>query len=112
MLPLENRIKKKKEFEAVFKEGEAFHSGLFTVILSKSETEEKKFGFIVSKKVSSKAVSRNRVKRISREQVRLMLPRIRKGVNIIIIAKKEALKQDSKKIKAELESLFIKKEII
>ncbi len=112
MLPFENRIKKKKDFEIIFKKGDIFHSETMVSIFLKNELKETRFGFIVSKKVSSKAVSRNRIKRVLREQTRLMLDKIKKGFDIVVIAKKEISEKDSKTIAAEIEELFTKKGIL
>ena len=86
MLPKENRLKKKKEFETVFKNGKTLRGKNIIARYFKSEDGKTKIGFIVSKKVSKKAVERNKVKRRLRESLRENKEKIDKGVSIIIIA--------------------------
>ena len=47
-----------------------------------------RFGFSVGKKVG-KSVARNRVKRLLRAAVRQLLPELRSGVDVIVIARSE-----------------------
>ncbi|MFA5714166.1 MAG: ribonuclease P protein component [Candidatus Paceibacterota bacterium] len=86
MLPKENRLKRKKEFEAVFKEGKTLKGNYVFLKYSKEEDEKTKIGFVVSKKVSKLAVIRNKAKRRMREIVRLRKKEIKDGMRIIIIA--------------------------
>ncbi len=72
-------------------------------------TEEKdssRFAFIVSTKISKKAVERNRVKRKLRETVRQLLDRIDSGFDVLFLAKKNLLEKTDKEIKEETEKLF------
>ncbi len=106
MLPFENRIKKRKDFENIFKNGELLYSDILTVKFLKNNLSRTRFGFIVSKKISKKAVLRNSIKRKLREQIRLRLPNFKKGFDIIIIAKKEIIKKNSEEIGTDFEELF------
>jgi DNA polymerase III sliding clamp (beta) subunit (PCNA family) len=56
MLPKENRLKKKKEFEAIFENGRTVKGKNIIVRYLGNGLEYTKVGFIVSKKVSKKAV--------------------------------------------------------
>lgn len=71
MLPRNERLKKKKEFDKTFGPGlsVATHH-LVTYILPRntlSKDEETKVGFIVAKKVNKRATIRNKIKRRLRE---------------------------------------------
>ena len=62
MLKKENRLKKKKDFERIYKKGRGFKGdSLFLKILENKE-ELTRIGIVVSKKVSKKAVQRNKLK--------------------------------------------------
>ncbi len=112
MLSFKNRVKKRKDFEKILKGGKLINSEIATVKFFKNNLDQARFGFIVSRKVSLRAVKRNRVKRILREQIRLLLPRFKENLDIIIIARKEIVEKNSKEIGFILESLFIKNGIL
>ena len=63
-LPQKNRLKKKRDFDAVFKKGKAVNGIFLFVKFRKSESGISRFGFVVSSKVAKKAVTRNRIRRI------------------------------------------------
>ncbi len=112
MLPSDNRIKRKNDFSVILEKGETVHSELMVVKFLENNLKETRFGFIVSRKVSSKAVSRNRVKRILREQIRLRLPKIKKGLDVVIIAKKEIVGKTSLVVGSEFDDILAKQKIL
>src|SRR5205807_729859 len=63
VLPSINRLTKKKDFESVFKKGGSVKSGFLLCKMAKNHLPQSRFGFVVSKKISNKAVVRNKVKR-------------------------------------------------
>lgn len=85
---------------------------LFTIRYAKSGFEESRFVFIVSKRVSSKAVVRNRIKRQISEGVRNLLPSIKLGYNFIFSVKKEAQFKTTAEIYKEIEASLKKAEFI
>ncbi|OQA70330.1 MAG: Ribonuclease P protein component [Parcubacteria group bacterium ADurb.Bin247] len=87
MLPFKNRIKKEKDFRKVFNAGKFVSLDFVSIKFSSNNLAETRFGFIVSKKVSKKAVTRNRLKRIFREQTRLNLKNIKPGLDVVVIVK-------------------------
>lgn len=106
MLAKENRLKKQKEFDGVFKKGRGLRSDSLFLKFVKNETGKTKIAFVVSKKVSNKAVDRNKIKRRLREAVREV--GFNQGFDIIIIAQPQALEKDFKGIREEIKSLFKK----
>ena len=69
------RLKKRKEIESLFREGRSFaHTPFriyYSISVNKTSNEYLQFGVGVSKKFFKKAVSRNRIKRLIREAYRL-----------------------------------------
>lgn len=63
MLPKENRIKKKKDFEAIFKKGKSFKNNFFILKVLNNNLTISRFAFVISQKVSKKAVERNKIRR-------------------------------------------------
>ncbi|MCD6271040.1 ribonuclease P protein component [bacterium] len=108
MLPKKHRLKKKKEFERVFKEGKAAKKDLLFIRFLKNNLETTRFGFIVSKKISKKAVVRNKVKRRLREAAREMLPKIKPGYDIVVVAQRGIEKLNFFQIKDNLKELLKK----
>ncbi|WP_283401003.1 ribonuclease P protein component [Desulfurobacterium pacificum] len=81
------RLRKQKEFERVFKEGRSYGGNAVAFYFAESEAGFPRAGFIASKKISKKAVIRNRAKRLMREVFRLNKHKL-KPVDIIFIARK------------------------
>ncbi len=83
MLPKENRLKKEKDFKEVFEKGKGFKEGSFYL---KAKKGDLRFGFVVSKKVSTKASERNKIKRKMREAVKKEIPLLKKKAECVIVA--------------------------
>ncbi len=96
MLPLKNRLLKKKEFEGVFKKGENFKKGFLGLKFINNDLSYNRFGFVVSKKVSPRAVDRNKIKRKLRHLIKEFLPEIKPGNDIVLIVfkKEKEVKKD------------------
>ena len=62
MLSQQNQLKKKKDFEKVFKKGKGFKEDFLVLIFKKNNLNQSRFGFIVSKNFSKKANLRNKIK--------------------------------------------------
>jgi len=75
MLPKKNRLKKRTAFTATYRTGVSYHKEGITVFCGKKKTAdiETKIGFVVSKKIHKRAVKRNRIKRLMRESMRLII---------------------------------------
>ena len=75
MLPKENRLKKRNAFTATYKTGKTFHYNGITLFCGREKTKDvpTKIGFVVSKKFHKRAVKRNRIKRLMRESLRLII---------------------------------------
>jgi ribonuclease P protein component len=112
MLPLKNRLKKKKDFKKVFKEGEPFKEDFLFLKRSENNLDKTRLGFIVSLKVSKKAFIRNKVKRRLREAAKNKIETLKNGYDVVIIARGEAKEKEFKEIEDCLEKLFKKSNIL
>lgn len=106
MLPKNNRLKNKKEFKEVFRKGKGFEKDFLFLKVKKIESDKSKFGFIVSRKISKKAVARNKMKRRLREIVRKEFPKIKPGIDAVLVVKKDIEKKDFLEIKKTVSQLF------
>ena len=74
MLKKENRLKARMAFRATYKNNSAYYTPELVLHLGKFKIDKNcptRVGFVVSKKVHKRAVRRNRIKRLLRENVRL-----------------------------------------
>lgn len=72
MLPKERRIKKSSEFASILALNDKKKIGPILIFRQQSG-EPARFGLIVTKKISKKAVRRNYLRRVLAENIRLML---------------------------------------
>lgn len=85
MLPQRNRLKKNRDFKKLFEKGKSSKEDFLYLKVKKNNLESSRFAFVVSKKISKKAVIRNKIKRRLRELVKIKLTQIKKGLDIIIV---------------------------
>ena len=108
MLKKQFRIRKQKDFENVFSKGRYVSEKFLTLKVVGNDLAYSRFGFIISNKVSKKAVERNRSKRLLRESIRLMQSRIKPKVDFVFIAKKEIIGKDFSEVNDCVEKLLKK----
>ncbi|OGZ66504.1 MAG: ribonuclease P protein component [Candidatus Staskawiczbacteria bacterium RIFCSPHIGHO2_02_FULL_43_16] len=107
MLPKQNRLTKKKDFDAVFGAGKSIKGNFLIAKVLDSNLPESRFGFIVSKKVSNKATVRNKVKR----QLRSIISAATKTTppaDVVFIALPGIQKKELFELKESVDHLFKK----
>lgn len=112
MLAKINRIKKEKDFEAIFKNSKSVRTNLFVFKIMRNNLGLSRFGFVVSKKISPKATVRNKVRRRLAESVKAKTAEIKDGVDVIIIALSGIEKREFSEIKEAISNTMIKSGII
>ena len=100
MLKSINRLKKKKEFNFIYKKGEVFRSASFSLYVVKAFRRYPQIGISVSKQVGN-SVIRSRVKRIISEACRLNIEHFAIK-NYVISAHEQAKNKKSNEIELEL----------
>ncbi len=113
MLPRENRLKKRSAYKATYKSGKSYYKDGITLFCGKKKTIELpvKVGFVVSKKIHKRAVKRNRIKRLMRESVRLILKNNQLTsdyISLIFVATPKLLDKDFFQIDSIIKSLVAK----
>jgi len=108
-MPAEQRLRRKSDFDAVFREGiRASRGPLALRARARGQaTEEQpcRFGFAVSSRLGG-AVQRNRIRRRLRESVRqLNLTGDCAGLDVVVIARQGAAEADFHQLDATLRSL-------
>lgn len=101
-----HRLKKNKEFQAVFRAGISKANRQFVVYqLDRPDQPSFRFGLSVSKRVGN-AVVRNRIKRRIREAMRELEPRLSIKKDYVIIARKPTANMSFHEIKSSLVHVF------
>ena len=107
MLKRVNRLKKRYQFNYVYKSGEHFSSEHLVLYVSSSKTQSIKVGFAVTKKVGH-AVVRNKIRRRLREIIQKQLPSLKQNYNIIVVAKDNVSEASFEKLTQETTKLLNK----
>jgi len=111
MLSGENRLKKKNDFERVFKQGKSFKEKGLIFRLAKNNLPVARFGFVVSLKVSKKASLRNKIRRRLRAIIKTRLPQTKTGFDIVLIVSEDLVNKSFQEIAEIVDSLCKKAKI-
>ena len=106
----DQRLRRKSDFDAVFRDGISRSSGVLALRARQREAESVelpcRFGFAVSKRIGG-AVVRNRIRRRMRESARrLNAEGACRGLDIVVIARQGAAEPDFARLDGTLERLL------
>jgi len=109
MLPCASRLKRSRDFQAVYKRRSSWaspHLVLYIRFRAPREGEASRLGFVISKKIAKRAHDRNRLKRRLREISRLhLLPSAARPYDALVVARTAAPEADWAALKAEMTGL-------
>lgn len=116
MLKKINRGLSRKDFENSREKGRLYQSPLFGVSAMKNDEGDHEgspvqIGFVISKKISKRAVDRNRIKRLIAEVVRKDIEKLKTQnlkLKIIILVRKNILEASSEDIEKCWNSVYEK----
>lgn len=118
-LPKPHRLRDRRDYRAVYAQGIRRYSPHLTLFAlscrekkSADSTPASSFGISISKKVSKKAVVRNRIKRQIKGVIRSHLQEIEAGWQIVIIVRPKAIECKYEHFLRELEELLKQAKII
>ena len=94
-----------REFQTVYGCGVSFANRNLVMYIYPNNKEENRIGISVSKKVGNSVV-RHRVKRIIRESYRLNCDNVKNGLDIVIIARKEAKEKSYQELEQSMLHLY------
>lgn len=112
MLGKANRIKKKKDFEKIFKNSKSFKNDLFILKISKNNLGLNRAGFVVSTKISKKATERNKARRRLTELMRNEIGKIKVGTDLVFIARPGIEKKSFSELKKAVAGSLVKSRVI
>ncbi len=107
MLKKANRLKKRYQFNYVYKAGEHFVGKAMVLYTSTSKTKNIKVGFAVNKKIGH-AFKRNLIKRRLREIVYSEIPNMKQQYNIIVMARENIFDFSFSELSEEFQKLILK----
>jgi ribonuclease P protein component len=105
VLPRELRLRENRRFQAVYRRGRSWADRFLVVHALPRAEPERRFGFVVGKKVG-KAVQRNRVRRRLREGCRALVAQVPSGVEVIVVARAAAAEASLEELTAGMRTLF------
>lgn len=108
MIAKKFRLHKKSDFDELAQSSNKFYSNNFVLKFVESNKDFNSFAVVVSKKISIKAVVRNKIRRRVFEIIRLNMDSFKKGFNIIIFVKKGVLEIEYIELEKELLYIFKK----
>lgn len=103
-----NRLRQDKGIEMVFQKGIYQKSSFLALKYLKRQEGMPRIAISVGKRVSKKAVLRNKVRRRLREAVRPLLTELGRPYDIVIIASPEITTRSYQEIKSCVEELFLR----
>jgi len=110
--PPSARIRRRVEFDRVFKEGERISGQcLACFILPREGDAESRLGLAVSRKTGG-AVARNRIKRRIREYFRLHRSAFIRPVDLVVVAYKGAAEMSGRAVWREMSRMLARKGIL
>jgi ribonuclease P protein component len=104
------RLTQSTDFKRVRRSGKSYAHPLFVLIVLPAEGETTRVGVSAGRTVGM-AVQRNRAKRLLREAIRPILPKIKPGWKILLIARRPILEANFTEIQACLIQLFTRADL-
>lgn len=103
------RLRKEKDFKTVFTKGRIFKGNFLNLRIFKNNLNTSRFGFVVSVKISKKAVLRNKTKRRLKECARFNFGRLKSSFDIVVVAARKDIINQKPNITCEELILLLKK---
>ncbi|MCZ6576551.1 MAG: ribonuclease P protein component [Acidiferrobacterales bacterium] len=101
-LPKRHRLLRSSAFSVVLRQGCRTRDRCFAVYVVANALPHVRLGLVVSRKVSLRAVVRNRLKRHIRESVRRHQQALA-GLDLVVVAYREAAEAEARRLRASLE---------
>ena len=105
IFPASHRLLKPADYQLVFKRRQSAHNACFGVYVAANNLGHARLGLVVSKKVSKRAVVRNRIKRQVREAFRNKGDQLA-ALDYVVVAKAPLAALEKKPIRAQIEQLW------
>jgi ribonuclease P protein component len=100
------RLRKSSEFQRVRQQGRSITSRLLILAWTPNDVAQLRIGFVISKRISKRAIDRNHLKRLLGEAIRSLLPELTPGWDIVISARKDTLTADLHTLEQDIPALL------
>lgn len=104
-------LTKNKEFQRVYNKGKYSASALLVVYVLPNRFNVTRIGITTSKKVGN-AVKRNRIRRLIKENLRILSDRVISGIDLVVVARKAEEDLSLDIIGKELRYLLNKQDVL
>ncbi|RHR42591.1 ribonuclease P protein component [Clostridiaceae bacterium AF18-31LB] len=94
-------LKRNSDFQRVYREGKSYANRYLVLYVLQNQTERNRLGISVSKKVGNSVV-RHRMARLIRESYRLQEDMFNSGLDMVVIARKNAVNCSCQEIASAL----------
>lgn len=108
MLAKELRVRKRQDFDSVYKKGKSFSCKYFKLYVLNNGLPKQRCGFSISKKVSKKAVERNKLKRQMSFILRDELNLLNNDIDMIFVLRSSILEISFNETKLNVQKLLKK----
>lgn len=99
------RLRQERDFARLRHEGRTYQGRYMLISVLPNGLSHNRYGFITSKQLGN-AVTRNQVRRLCREAVRLLHPRLQVGYDVVLVARRALVEQPFNNIQRILEDLY------
>ena len=111
MLKKINRLKKRYQYNYVYKQGIKYYGKTIILYATPSKTKNIKVGFAITKKIGH-AFKRNLIRRRLREIVYSEIVDLKQNYNIIVVAKDNIENYSFADIKSDFHNLIVKADLL
>ena len=100
------RLHKSSEFQRVRQQGRSVTSRLLILAWIPNDVGRLRVGFVVSKRISKRAVERNYIKRLLSEAIRPAIPKLSGGWDIVLSARNQITTADLRALEQDIVNLL------